>query len=469
MCMSSMSKNLIALSISMFLVACVNTSDSGDSSTVPLPDPEPGALDSSFGSNGVVVIDLGSSFKSSAGKGLQLSSDGKILIGAETWPVGRADSDFSLLRLNSDGSVDGSFNNANNNGVVVTDLDNFSNEHLACMSVDSAGHILLSGHKVSGGWDIANARYNASGELDNSFGDNNSGISTTAFPVSGAGASIAYSKAIGMFPDNSFVVAGRTNNGGSFFDVALARYDANGLIDISFNGVGTLNVDFNGGDDNANAVAVVGNPSLSPDSSRIFVAGFANSSKSVGHGKDFLLMKYDISGQLDTTFNATDTMPGAVIMHQTQNDAFNAIALQSDGKIVVAGTAGGINTMDFVLMRFNADGSLDTTFNGSGYKTTDLGGRNDEITAIAIDSSGRIIAAGKTDSLNDAGDFAVVRYNSDGSEDLSFADNGVLRVPVSAGEDVVTALALQGNGIYVLGSADSGSNNEKIAVLRVFQ
>jgi len=463
----------LGLAITIILSACVNTDDGGDASSAPLHDP--GSFDSGFGSDGVSLLDNSSETFSSNGKAVQVLANSKILVVAETRPKNRADYDYTLLRIKRDGSLDSDTSGADgfalNGGVINFDLDNFSNEKPTCMTLDSQGRILVSGHQLKTGWNLTSARFSSGGALDTSFGDNSSGIATTTLPTTGTGISVSYAQAIARFPDDSFVVAGRTNDGGSSFDMALARYDANGQLDTSFNSVGTINIDFEGAEDQAHAVAVVGNPSVAAQDSRIFVAGFASMS---GQGRNFALLKLNLSGQLDSTFNATGTTPGQVVLHLMQNDVINAMAIQKDGKIVVAGASGSNNINHFIVLRYNADGSLDTDFNSVGYTTTDLGGNLEEIQAIAIDSSGRIIAAGTSNANNGIAAFAIVRYLSNGSLDLSFGENAtgaVIKKMSNAvgGEDQVSALVLDGNGIVVVGTANLATQSEQVAMLRLFQ
>jgi len=459
---------LLTLFSFLILGACVNTDDSGNKA--PSTPAIPGSLDSGFGSDGVAVIDISSAIQTSAGKAVQVLSDGKLITAAETRYKTQADQDFTLLRLNADGSLDSSASNNDNfslnSGVIVTDLDNFSIEHLTSMARDSHNNILLSGHMSRGGWNFASARFSAAGDLDNNFGDNNSGITITTLPVSGGGTSISYVHAMAVFADDSYVLAGRYNNGGSTFDLALAYYDASGKPISNFDNDGIIGLDYSGREDHANAVAVVGNPTTQADSSRIFVAGFVTNS---GTGKDFIILKYDLSGQLDGSFNSNGSVPGELVVHQTPNDSFNAIAIQSDGKIVAAGTSGALTNQDFTIVRYNSDASKDDSFNGGAIKTTDFSGFNDEIKAIAIDSQGRIVAAGVSASASDVADFAVVRYMADGSEDPTFGDQGKVIVPVSAGEDVLNSLFLSSGQIVLVGSANAGTITEKAALVRVNQ
>lgn len=122
-------------------------------------------------------------------------------------------------------------------------------------------------------------------------------------------------------------------------------------------------------------------------------------------------------GSLDATFDND----GWTTTDFGSNDEGIAVALQSDGKIVVAGNSNN----DFAVARYNSNGSLDTSFDSDGMLTTDLTGGNDEAQAVAIQSDGKIVVAGRS-YTGSSYDFAVVRYNSDGTLDTTFSDDGIV-------------------------------------------
>ena len=261
--------------------------------------------------------------------------------------------------------------------------------------VQPDGKIVVVGH-ASG--DFALARYNADGSLDTSFGDG--GKQTT--DIAGG---YDQGRALAVQPDGKIVVAGYTDAGGG--DFALARYNADGSLDTSFGDGGKQTTDFGDLDNQGNALA------LQPDG-KIVVAG----STSGEGGYDFALARYNADGSLDTTFGdgGKQTTDFAGLDNQG-----NALALQPDGKIVVAGHA-CVFGCDFALARYNADGSLDTTFGDGGKQTTDFGDSYDQGHAVAVQPDGKIVVAGFTDI--GGGDFALARYNADGSLDMSFGDGG---------------------------------------------
>src|SRR5712691_1227384 len=122
------------------------------------------------------------------------------------------------------------------------------------------------------------------------------------------------------------------------------------------------------------------------------------------------------AGSLDTSF---DTDGIVTTPFGTSADEARAVAVQSDGKIVVAGRATIGSTFDFALARYNADGSLDTSFGTGGKVTTAIGTSTDEAYAIALQSDGKIVVGGRA-TIGSNFDFALARYNTDGTLDTSF-------------------------------------------------
>ena len=297
-----------ASNITSLLVECIDPNVSGN-------------LDPDFGTDGVSLIDIEEHLLDDFGESVSVVlPDNKILV-AGTSQIG-ASFDFALLRLNSDGTRDTTFNNGNNNGFVRTDLNAGSNDQVMAMAVDNLGRILVVGDSLNGGWDFAVVRYDENGVLDPSFGNN--GIAITDLSTSAD-----HALAIAVSTDNSFIVVGRTRGSPDF---ALVRYDSAGIPDIGFNGgdianlTGTVTLDFAGRDDYANAVAIT-------SSGKILVAGYA--SFRTGTGSDFALVQYNADGTLDTTFGPDQT--GIVTTHISNSDIGTAMQLQSSGEIVVGG------------------------------------------------------------------------------------------------------------------------------------
>ena len=161
--------------------------------------------------------------------------------------------------------------------------------------------------------------------------------------------------------------------------------------------------------------------------------------------------RYNTDGSLDTTFGTGGRVTVGIIGGGT---GLYAVAVQSDGKVVAAGGASNAGTrQDFCLMRLNGDGSLDTTFGAGGEVTTDVGSGDDDFGhAVAIQPDGKIVAAGSSGLLCRHGtDFALVRYNADGSLDTTFGTGGKVTTDFFGigKSDYACGVALQTDGKIV--------------------
>lgn len=146
-------------------------------------------------------------------------------------------------------------------------------------------------------------------------------------------------------------------------------------------------------------------------------------------------------------------------------DQAHAVVVQPDGKIVVGGSSSNSADLDFAVIRYNPDGTLDSSFNSDGMVTTAVGRSDDEISALAVQDDGRILAAGY--SVNGtARDFALVRYNVDGSLDRDFGQGGMVVTPVGNGNDEITSMAVDRQGRIVVAGYTTGTLGRAVAVGR---
>jgi uncharacterized delta-60 repeat protein len=244
-------------------------------------------------------------------------------------------------------------------------------------------------------------------------------------------------------PDGRIVVVGRFDDLNYNVDFIVARYNSNGTLDTTFGSNGKVLTDFSGSNTSneiASAVAI-------QTDGKIVVAG----SSDVNDPGGFALVRYNSDGTLDPTFGS-----GGIVTTDFNNgsiEGIKAIAIQADGKIVAAGY---INDDDFALVRYNSDGGLDTTFGGSGKVTTDFGSSSDTALDIAIQTDGKVVVVGHTVPLGQV-DFAIARYNSDGSLDTTFGIGGKVITNFDTNgddstfrEDFAEALAIQEDGKIVV-------------------
>ena len=341
---------------------------------------------------------------------------------------------FGPSALAQDGSLDLSFDS---DGKVTTDFGDIDGAYDVVLQPD--GKIIVAGTGATGAAFIL-ARYNSNGTLDNTFDVD--GKQSTVFGGKGD-----FGHSVALQSDGKIVLAGYTTILGVRKDFALARYDNNGTLDNSF-GTGGKVKDSAGFENTAYALAI-------QSDGKIVVTGTSSSySSTVGDYYRFVLLRYNINGTLDNSFDGD----GKVLCDSGSiRDAF-ATVIQTDGKIIIAGTIDS----NFALYRFNSNGSLDNTFGVAGKVITDIAFSSlDIIYSLALQSDGKIIAVGTTTNSSTNSDIALIRYNSNGSVDNTFGSAGKVITNIGA-FDEGASLAILSNGKLLV----SGSSDNQFAVLR---
>ena len=279
------------------------------------------------------------------------------------------------------------------------------------------------------------------------------------------GRSTDLANAVALQADGKLVLVGQTykHNDFSDEDFAVARYNTDGTLDTTFGSRGRVRTDFPG------LAAVASAVVIQPDG-KIVVAGGAF--PLFTFAGDFKVARYNPNGSLDTSFGS-----GGIVTTFFPGDgsyAF-AVALQSDGKIIAAGTdfvdfnPGDMSDTDFALARYNPDGSLDTTFGNGGTVTTDFFGTEDDIFSVLIQPDGKIVAVGSANDPANFYDFAAARYLANGTLDSTFGTGGKVTTDFrNRGFDRAQSAALQADGkIVAAGFATSVDGiSENFAVAR---
>ena len=372
---------------------------------------QPGSLDPNFGTDGIVITDVGDlDFCES----VLIQPDRKIVI------AGTSDENIAVIRYNTDGTLDNTFGD---NGIVIT-------EEPCCygsaMVQQSDGKILVAGHIYiytgpDSNFDVYLVRYNTNGTLDTTF-------SVDGKVITDPGGD-NYIHSMALQSDGKIVLTGQSDN-----YIVVLRYNTDGSLDHNFGINGIVNTSVGGLEDNGNSVVI------QPDS-KIVVAG---SSYNNSTHDDIVVLRYNSNGTPDTGFGDE----GIVITDiEDNNDIALAIVLQPDGKILAAGYTENVST-DFIVLRYNSDGSLDNTFSVDGKSITDLGSL-DRARSLAIQPDGKILATGFTRN-GDNDDLALVRYNPDGTLDLTFDEDGKVVTDFNNSPNYGNALKLQANGKIVV-------------------
>ena len=388
-----------------------------------------GSLDTSFDTDGKVMTDFLSGLD--RGRALLQQADGKLVVTG--WAVDGSNYNMALARYNVDGSLDGSFNG---DGKVVTDFAGGA-DYAYGIALDTDNKLVVAGYTLlTGDNNFALARYMPNGDLDTSFDAD--GLVTTDF-----NAMSDYGYALARQADGKLVVAGNvTTIAGT--DLALARYNTNGSLDVGFDEDGRVETNLFGSSDQGQAI-------ITQLDGKLVLVGSVEGST----GTDFGVTRYYSNGSPDTSFDLDGRLSTDI---NGDYDYAYAAAVQPDGRLVVAGTASDGSFDDFALVRYNPDGSLDTTFGGDGIVITDYAAYTDQIYAILVQPDGKLVVAGQVETASSL-DFALARYNSDGSLDTSFGSGGWAVTDFFGEHDCARALVQQLDGkLVVAGYANEGTD-----------
>ncbi len=275
------------------------------------------------------------------------------------------------------------------------------------------------------------------GSLDAFFG-----VGGAAYSQLGTGSAQSY----GIYRDPAGLIytVGFANNGSNGDDIALVRYNADGSRDLSFGNQGqvlTTIAPANGGDYAEDVTGALVGGQL-----RIVVTG------RVWNGTDYdmVVIRYNTDGSLDTTFGGTGFVTTG--FPTSQDDAAYRVAFdETTGTTLVAGTSRFGSRDDFVLVRYNLDGTLDATFGNLGVVDAQFG-LSDSLSGLAIDSLGRIVVGGTSQTAS-GNDFVVARFGTDGVLDTTFGTGGFTTVNVGStpSNDIASSLRIDGLGRIIVG------------------
>ena len=396
------------------------------SSMPRLAEAASGDLDPTFGTGGKTITDF---FGSVDGPfGVVIQPDGKSVVGGFAVTPNQAEN-FAVARYKTDGTLDSTFGSG---GKVTTDFSGASDQATA-IALQNDGKIILAGLTLYSIDDIniGVARYNSDGSLDTSFGSGGKVVAD----FDGSENQI---RGIAIQSDGKIVLAGYRQDDKTFTsELLLVRFNSNGSLDATFGTGGRVITNLGG---NEQAYDVI----IEPDG-HILAAG--NGTLSFG----LLIVRYNSDGSIDTNFASGGKISTNLL------DVAYSIALDSNGKIL----AGGdyiISGLDFGLVRFNSDGSLDTTFGSGGLVSTDFMGGDDIAFDMVVQPDGSIVLGG-VHSANLFSSSALARYTSDGMPDTSFGDGGKVITNLSPNGSYFSAIASQSDGkIIAVGLADFGES-----------
>ena len=412
--------------------------------TAPSARAAPGDLDPTFGDDGVVRTDLTPT--EDHGFAVTIQPDDKIVV-AGVKGLGGTNPRFAIVRYETDGSLDPSFGGGD--GKVAIDFTP-GYDYVYAVRIQEDGKIVVAGTADYFGRNsrFALSRLTSNGSLDPTFGGDGT-VMTDVTP--------SYDALNGMAlqPDGKIIVVGGLSAGPSNGKIGVLRYRSDGTLDPAFSGDGIARADPTPTYDDGLAIGVEAD-------GQIIVAGGAGYD---GPNERFVALAFKPDGSLDPTFGGD----GKVFTDITPKlDIPLALAIQNDGRIVVAGGAAQDGPDPrFALVRYMRDGSLDPSFKGDGTVVTNVTPHADGAYGVAIDPDGKIVAAGTAGDGGPAPRFGTVRYLADGTLDSTFGGDGTVTTNLTSGLDSAWSVAIQPDGSVVCsGVAGSGGPHTSFAVLR---
>jgi uncharacterized delta-60 repeat protein len=392
-----------------------------------------GGLDSSFGTAGLASADFGADYVTA--RDMVAQKDGKLVVVGVATTGG--DSAFVLARFTPDGRLDTTFNGT---GMVTTDFG-ATDDNAKAVTIQPDGKIVAAGWSADG---IAIARYLPDGRLDASFGG--TGKVTQSF------ASGAYPFSVAVQADGKLVLAGAVRPSALYINhVAVFRFGANGALDTSFGTGGMVETDLGRQFQAGVKVLVQADGRL--------VVPASNSTGTIDAG--FAIVRYKSDGSLDPTFGTggkviTEFGPG--------QDLPEDAVLQSDGKIVVAGQYDGgsasFANYSFAAVRYNTDGSLDSSFGTGGKVTTFFFGAS-RCHGLALQKDGRLVLVGEERDNYPA----LVRYKRNGTLDAGFGTGGQAS---PATFSACVRVVVQPDGKMVVAGTDLVNPQPRMKLFRLF-
>lgn len=374
-----------------------------------------GGLDTTFSGDGKIIQALGGT--GSRAWDVAVQTDGKVVTVGNRYMSGGA-SDFAIVRYNTDGSIDTSFSGDGKQFISFGHAD----DGLAVV-IQTDGKIVVGGQTCTSGGvcDIALARMNSDGSLDTAFSGDGKVVQDFDGDDNG-GADIAMNGA-------KIVVVGYSLRGGDY-DGVISQFTAAGAVDTSFGGGDGIVYIASADNEFLRAVTVSGG--------KIFAAGQAGPTDD--SASNFLIASLNSNGSPNSAFG------GSVVETNLGGYDWARGIVVSGGKPVVVGASDS----NFAILRYAANGSLDTTFSGDGKIVANLGYAAPNFRSVTFQGT-KIVAAGTTDYFG-VGDTLIVRYTAAGGLDATFGTSGKVKTNWG-GTDMFTSVVYANSRIYAVGGS----------------
>lgn len=407
----------------------------------------PGDLDMTFGTNGVVLTDHIANTGEVFLDMITLSDDKIVMVGYSDG----ANQDIILAKYDADGNPDSTFGI---NGFQSIDASLGANEEGWAVKELSDGKLLVTGIIVGQtSWDGFIMRLNSDGSVDNSFGTTASGRTN----FNAGDNTIAVGKAIEVLGDNSILVGGSALFNGQS-DMVVFKFSQGGGLAVSFASGGHASVDMDGENDEVYAMT------LTP-AEEIILAGVSDS-VGVQRGAIVKLTSFGTP----STFN--NNMSYYAFDMGSGFNELNDVAVDANGKLVAVGDEGASPDINGIIMRFNADGTMDNSFSSDGIQVSDPGATTRlYLMNVFIDSNGGVLTTGFTVGSSTQEVYAFLMTSS-GSPDGNFGGNGDVNYPLTSVTNTMNGRcsAVQSNGAILIGGDVTGQDfiGNNLFLLRLY-
>ena len=417
-----------------------------------------GDLDTTFGTGGRVVTDFdGGTYSVSLTFGVEAQTDNKLLVTG--WVGALSDAaDASALRLLPNGNLDTSWGSS---GRVETGFGTGTADEIFASLLQPDGKLILGGFTAAalGGLapqDLLLLRLNTNGALDSTFG-------TGGRVKTDLGSTTDWVVALARQSDGKILTGSLYGPLNGPWDFAVARYQANGILDTSFGTGGKVVTDFVGNDR-------VAGLTVQPDG-KILAVGISGP-EGLTSASSLVMARYNANGSLDTSFGTAGKVSTKLGL---QGAGGIRIALLSGGKFLVGGGGlGPSGTPDFMLARFNANGSVDTTYASGGKVLTDFGGKQEYLNEMLVQADGKIVLTGEVNTTtvgSHDGSFGAARYTASGALDTTFGTGGKVTVtfPGTTGSRGTAASLATDGKIVIAGHVFTSDlfHPERVGVVRL--
>ena len=401
---------------------------------------QPGDLDLSFGTNGINYV--GVPTYENYIRDLAIQDDDKIVV------VGFINSNHFLIgRFNANGSTDNSFGD---NGEIFFEFPNNNFAHSKTVGIQSDGKIIVGGPSGATPTEkFTLVRFDSNGVLDQTFGQDGIVLTNTN--------NMSYfARDLVIQPDDKIIMTGSSMHS-NYSHATIVKYMVDGELDPTFADQGILDLDL-GSESECHSVK------LQSDTKIVAIVYTSIADDEIG------VIRVNTDGSMDSDFGTDGIVMTNLSLDPDDYVVANSLAIQSDGKIVIGGYIGNSDPQvndDFFLVRYAANGILDSTFGNNGIVFTDVNtDSKDRLQDILIQSDGKILVTGRSQSGSEY-DFAMVRYNADGSLDPSFGNQGVALSDFY--DDYGYSLGIQSNKKIILGGFVSfPDNSTAFSVARYF-